>query len=179
MNAEEFTAKAEKNKKHKKKKAVDSVFEKLLGSQFTRIPRGFLLCWTWVSRYLRRYDDAVLKAIVNATYGFNKHKGWASLGLISRMTNLQDKYVCRSLDKLELYRMIHRTNDKKDHNHIIVRIETDYRKWRIETKDGHIDLADVKERKLYPSPAERAWYKMLDMLIELDEEVENVVEIDE
>ena len=63
MNAEEFTAKAEKSKKPKKKKDIDPAFKALLGSRFTMIPRGFLWCWTWVSRYMRRYDDAVLKAM--------------------------------------------------------------------------------------------------------------------
>ena len=150
-----------------KKKIVDPEFEKLVEKDFTRIPRLFMWVYTWASRYLRRYDDAVLKAIICATWGWDKREGWVSTNLIVRYTGILPQHIYRSIDKLILYRMITKKND--EYGRVFLRIECDYTQWQIETKTGYIDFGKMKMRKLYPTEAESAHYKELDRWNNSDE----------
>ena len=150
-----------------KKKIVDPEFEKLVETDFTRIPRLFMWVYTWASRYLLRYDDAVFKAIICATWGWSKIEGWVSTDLISRHTGILAQHIRRSINRLILYGMITKKND--EYGKVFLRIQYDTKKWRVATKTGYVDFSKMKMRKLYPTETEKEHYKKIDQWEAADE----------
>ena len=150
-----------------KKNIADPEFEKLVAKDFTRIPRNFWWAYTWVTRYLLRYEAAVFQAIICATWGWNRTEDWVDIDLISRHSGIVPQNIYRSLAKLILYQMVEKKESK--YGKVFLRIQNDYRQWRVVTKTGYIDFRDIKERKLYPSQAERAHYRQLDQWNATDE----------
>ena len=163
----------------KKKKIVDPEFEKMVEERgYTRIPRQVLLVYTWIARYLRRYDAAVFQAIICSTWGWSKMEGWVATERIVNVTGINRHHVYRSIQKLILYRMISRRTDKN--GKVIYRINHDVMQWRVESRGGCIDLSRMVMRKLWPSKAEEAQYKQFDACNEAEEFIEesNPTEVD-
>jgi len=157
-------------KKRKRAHKKDREFEKMVATDFHRAPRDFNWHYASITRYLSRYDDAVLKAVMCLTWGWSVAEKRVSLRLIATLTGIHQRNVVKALNRLINYHIISKGKDTYGNN--LLRIQANPflkgHEWRVPTKDsqvasgGCLDFAKLKVRKLFPTSAEALNYKEID-----------------